>query len=101
MIQDPLELLNLHYEEQTRQGSSRFENELKASLEAECAEVDFEPVVTGLRKTLPIAAAMVFGLLTTKASQSDVKQLAAQIERNQASSIPTELETQWDDSTID
>lgn len=101
MKRDPLEALEGFYGSQPRMGSESFEKSLRSSLEAECAEIDFEPAVTGLRRTLPIAAAIVFGMLTTRASESDVRQLATQIEQAQASSIPTELETQWDDSTID
>ncbi len=101
MRRDPLDILGRHYAEQPRQGSSEFEAQIQAALEAECAEMDFEPVVTAMRKTLPVAAAMVLGVLSTRASQSDVSRLAAQIEQTQASSISTELETRWDDLTTD
>ena len=101
MIQDTLEALEGFYGSQPRVGSEKFERTLLSALEAESAEINFEPAVTGLRRTLPIAAAIAFGMLTTRASDSDVRQLAAKIEQAQASSIPTELETQWDDSTFD
>lgn len=101
MMRDPLEALECFYGSQPRVGSERFESSVQVALDAECVEIDFEPAVTGLRRTLPIAAAIVFGMLTTRASESDVRQLAAQIEQAQASSIPTELETRWDDSTTD
>lgn len=101
MMRDPLEALDEFYGRQARVGSERFESSIQATLDAECAEIDFEPAVTGLRRTLPIAAAIVFGMLTTRVSESVVRQLATQIEQAQASSIPTELETRWDDSTTD
>lgn len=101
MMRDPLEALEGFYGSQPRVGSEKFESSIHSALDAECAEIDFEPAVTGLRRTLPLAAAVVFGLLTTRCSESDVRQLATQVEQTQASSIPTELETRWDDSITD
>lgn len=93
MNRDPLDALESFFECQPRHGSEQFESSIQTALDAECAEIDFEPAVTGLRRTFPIAAAIVFGMLTTRATETDVRRLAAQIEQAQASSIPTELET--------
>lgn len=97
MKRDPMLALESYYANQdARPGMSSLEE----SLRMECQEVDFVPVVSGLRKTLPVAAAIVFGVLTPGVSQSDVDELANRIHKAQiegASSVQAELETPWQD----
>jgi hypothetical protein len=73
-------------------------DKLEEALRLECQEVDFVPVVSGLRKVLPVAAALFFGVLAPGAGQGDVDRLADEVHKTQfenASSVPTELETPW------
>ena len=92
MNRDPLRALESYYSGQSRVARARFEQAVEASLQAEMQEVDFAPVVSAFRKTLPVAAAILFGVLTPRVSRSDVENLAAKIEQSQASSVRTELE---------
>ena len=97
MRQDPFLALENHYAAQPRAASHELHSRLAIELDAEIREFDFAPAVTGLRRVLPLAAAIAFGVLTPSVSRNDVRNLAASIEQSQASSVQTELETPWED----
>jgi hypothetical protein len=97
MRQDPFLALENHYAGQPQTASHELHARLTTELEAEMQEFDFAPAVTGLRRVLPLAAAIAFGVLTPSVSREDVRNLAASIEQSQTSSVLTELETPWED----
>lgn len=100
MKRDPLDALGAFYAGQPSGTTHSFDERVADALESECQEVDLTPVVSGLRKALPAAAAIVLGVLTPRISSQDVERLANGVDRAQlesASSVPTELETPWQD----
>jgi len=97
MRQDPFLALENHFAAQPRSASQELHARLETELATEMQEFDFAPAVTGLRRVLPLAAAIAFGVLTPSISRDDIRNLAASIEQSQASSVQAELETPWED----
>jgi hypothetical protein len=97
MNRNPLEALEQHFALQDPGPSHAFQERIETALQAEIAPINLEPAIAGLRRGLPVAAAILFGVLTPRITASDVQDLAEKVEQAQAaSSVQTELETPWE-----
>lgn len=93
---DPFIALEAHFASQDQQVSAEFRNRVSALLEDEVRPVDFMPVVSSVRRVIPVAAMTLLGILTPNISPRDVESLSNEIEQLRASSVQTELETPWE-----
>lgn len=84
--QDPLDALTAFYERQPIGPSAAIGEALKRHLANECAEPNLRPLVTSFGRFLPVAAAVMLGMLTPSTSQQELKKLSDQIEAYQLAS---------------
>lgn len=101
MNRDPMDALESYFAHQSVESGRTFGEQVHRALSEECQDVDLTPVVAGVRKALPAAAAIIFGVISPSVSRQEVQSTARSIEKARLegpSSVPTELENPWQDS---
>lgn len=101
MKRDAFVALENHFAGQRMAPSEAFREQVQVRLNSEVGDLDITPVVSGARRFLPAAALLVLGVLSPKAGPDHVRRISEFVDEQRASSVSTELETPWEDSTTD